>query len=61
MLCYCQSCRKERRHNLFLDVTTNSQLYVQVLASCSECNKGRWVEISTEQYKKLKEEYDKKK
>lgn len=58
---YCNSCRKDRRHNLFVDVTSQLGGVIQVLASCSECNKGRWVEVSEKRYSELKEEHEKKK
>lgn len=57
---YCNSCRKDRRHNLFIDVTSQLGVVIQVLASCSECNKGRWIEISEKRLKELQDEYNKK-
>lgn len=57
---FCSSCRKDRKHKLFIDVTLQIGCVLQVLASCKECNKGRWIEISEERLKELEDERNKK-
>jgi len=58
---YCVSCRKDRRHNIFADVTVLTGDVLQVLASCVTCNKGRWIEVTDEKFKELQEQYEKRK
>lgn len=57
---FCSSCRKDRKHNLFIDVTLQIGCVLQVLGSCKECNKGRWIEISEKRLKELEHERNKK-
>ena len=53
---YCQDCRTERKFKLFLDVTQVGEARVEVLGGCEKCYKGRWIEMTPEQFEEEKKE-----
>jgi hypothetical protein len=58
-LYYCPDCKRDRRFNLFVEVAIIYETTAQILASCSSCNKGKWIEIMKDVYERLKSEHDK--
>lgn len=50
---YCPDCRKDKKFKLYTDILTKLERCVQILASCATCHKGKWVELTHEQFEKL--------
>lgn len=51
---HCPSCRKDKKFKLFPEIANIFETFVQVLGSCTECFKGKWLEVSKEEFDKLK-------
>ena len=50
---YCPDCRKDKKFKLYTDILTKLERCVQILASCATCHKGKWVELTHQQFEKL--------
>lgn len=53
----CPTCKKIAIFKLYFDIYQEKDSgNIDVLSSCNDCNKGRWIELCAEEYNNLKKQ-----